>query len=54
VFEDCDLTGAELTSAVLDTCAFLGCRMERTALFGSVLRGCKLTGSTFVRAALRR
>ena len=27
--------------------------MERTRLFGSVLRGCKLTGSTFVRASLR-
>jgi uncharacterized protein YjbI with pentapeptide repeats len=53
VFQDCDLSGAELDAAMPDTCAFLGCRLERVRLFGSTLRGCKLTGSTFLRAELR-
>jgi uncharacterized protein YjbI with pentapeptide repeats len=38
---------------VLDDCALLNCRFERTRLAFATLRGCKTTGSTFLRCELR-
>ena len=53
VVEQGDLTGADLSSSTFTDCAFLSCRFERVRLAFSTWRGCKLTGSSFVRCDLR-
>lgn len=53
VFDECDFSGARLNVSEHHSTAFLRYVFRRSSLFGAVLDGCKLTGSTFVDCELR-